>query len=151
MRVVNSTPRPLHHPDGPHSQSGHSGDERNRLPLPGLEPEPSSPSPKLSVIPTTLSWLNSSLECHETTAHFMEPEASSPLSQNPPLSASYARSIQSTIQSYFLNTHLMIDKFFGSCPAHPNPLIRSTGNYSLADFHRQYKKYIHKRPKHILL
>jgi len=34
---------------------------------------------------------------------------------------------------------------------HPNPLIRSIGNYSLADFHRQYKKYIQKRPKHILL
>ena len=31
------------------------------------------------------------------------------------------------------------------------PLIRSIGNYSLADLHRQYKKYIHKRPKHILL
>jgi len=24
-------------------------------------------------------------------------------------------------------------------------------SYSLADLHRQYKKYIHKRPKHILL
>ena len=45
----------------------------------------------------------------------------------------------------------LTDKFFGSCPAHPNPLIRSIGNYSLADFHRRYKKYIHKRPKHILL
>ena len=45
----------------------------------------------------------------------------------------------------------LTDTFFGSCPAHPNPLIRSIGNYSLADFHRQYKKYIHRRPKHILL
>ena len=45
----------------------------------------------------------------------------------------------------------LTDKFLGSCPAHPNPLIRSIGNYSLADLHRQYKKYIHKRPKHILL
>ena len=34
----------------------------------------------------------------------------------------------------------LTDKFFGSCPAHPNPLIRSIGNYSLADLHRQYKK-----------
>ena len=25
------------------------------------------------------------------------------------------------------------------------------GNYTLADLHRQYKKYIYKRPKHILL
>ena len=34
----------------------------------------------------------------------------------------------------------LTDKFFGSCPAHPNPLIRSIGNYSLADLHRNYKK-----------
>ena len=40
--------------------------------------------------------------------------------------------------------------FFDRFPAHPNPFARSTGNYSLADLHRQYKKYIHKRPKHIL-
>ena len=45
----------------------------------------------------------------------------------------------------------LTDKFFGSCPAHPNPLIHSIGNYSLVDLHRQYKKYIHKRSKHILL
>jgi len=31
------------------------------------------------------------------------------------------------------------------------PLISSIGNYSLADLHCQYKKYKHKRPKHILL
>ena len=40
--------------------------------------------------------------------------------------------------------------FFDRCSAHPNPLIRSIGN-SLADLHRQYKTYIRKRPKHILL
>ena len=40
--------------------------------------------------------------------------------------------------------------FFDRCPAHPNPLDRSIGNYSLADLHHQYKKYIHRRPKHIL-
>ena len=45
----------------------------------------------------------------------------------------------------------LTDKFFSSCPAHLNPLIRSIGNYTLADLHRQYKKYMHKRPKHILL
>jgi hypothetical protein len=43
------------------------------------------------------------------------------------------------------------DNFFGSCPAHPNPLVSSIGNYTLADLHRQYKKYIHKWPKHLLL
>ena len=37
-------------------------------------------------------------------------------------------------------TYHLTDKFFGSCPAHPNPLIRFIGNYSLADLHRQYKK-----------
>jgi hypothetical protein len=41
--------------------------------------------------------------------------------------------------------------FFDRCSAHPNTLVRSIGNYPLADLHRQYKKYIHKRPKHILL
>ena len=35
--------------------------------------------------------------------------------------------------------------------AHPNPLVRSIGNYTLADLHRQYKKYIHKRPNYLLL
>ena len=39
--------------------------------------------------------------------------------------------------------------FFDRCPAHPNPLVRSIGNYSLAYLRHQYKKYIHKRPKHI--
>jgi len=47
--------------------------------------------------------------------------------------------------------HLLTDKFFSSCLTHPNPLISSIGNYSLADLNFQYKKYIHKRPKHILL
>jgi hypothetical protein len=28
---------------------------------------------------------------------------------------------------------------------------RSIGDYTLPDLHRQYKKYLHKRPKHILL
>jgi len=45
----------------------------------------------------------------------------------------------------------LTDKFFSRCFLHPNPLINSVGNYTLADLHHQYKKYIHKRPKHILL
>ena len=45
----------------------------------------------------------------------------------------------------------LTDKFFVSCPAHPNPLIRNTKNYTLEDFHRQYTKYRHKRIKYILL
>jgi hypothetical protein len=45
----------------------------------------------------------------------------------------------------------LTDKFFVSCPVHPNPLIRSTGNYILEDVHRQYTKYRHKRIKHKLL
>ena len=44
----------------------------------------------------------------------------------------------------------LTDKFFVSCPTHPNPLIRNTGNYTLEDLHRQYTKYRHKRIKHIL-
>ena len=45
----------------------------------------------------------------------------------------------------------LTDKFFNRRPTHPNPLISSIGNYPLADLHCQYKKYLHKRPKHILL
>ena len=45
----------------------------------------------------------------------------------------------------------LTDKFFVSCPVHPNPLIRNTGNYTLEVLHRQYRKYRHKRIKHILL
>ena len=45
----------------------------------------------------------------------------------------------------------LTDNFFGSCPTHPNSLVRSIGNYTLADLHRQYEKYIHKRLKHLLL
>ena len=44
----------------------------------------------------------------------------------------------------------LTEKFF-NCPTHPNPLVREIGNYSVADLHRQYKKYIHKRTKHLLL
>jgi len=34
----------------------------------------------------------------------------------------------------------LTDKFFVRCPAHPNPLIRNTGNYTLKDLHRKYTK-----------
>ena len=44
----------------------------------------------------------------------------------------------------------LTDKFFVSCPAHPNPLISNTGNYTLEDLHRQYTKYRHKHIKHKL-
>ena len=42
-------------------------------------------------------------------------------------------------------------KFFSRCPNNPNTLINTTGTYSLTDLQSQYPKYIHKRPKHILL
>ena len=42
-------------------------------------------------------------------------------------------------------------KFFSRCPNNPNPLINTIENYSLTDLQSQYPKYIHKRPKHILL
>jgi len=45
----------------------------------------------------------------------------------------------------------MTARFFDNSSNHTNPLIRDIGNYSLCDLHRQYKKYIHKRTKHILL
>ena len=45
----------------------------------------------------------------------------------------------------------LTDKFFCSCPTHPSPLVRGIGNYTVPDLHRQYRKYIHKRTKHLLL
>ena len=42
-------------------------------------------------------------------------------------------------------------KFFHSCSTHPNPLVCQIGNYTLPDLHVQYRKYIHKRIKHLLL
>jgi hypothetical protein len=45
----------------------------------------------------------------------------------------------------------LTDKFFVSCPVHPNPFIRNTRNYTLEDLHRQYTKYRHKCIKHVLL
>jgi len=44
----------------------------------------------------------------------------------------------------------LTDKFFVSCPTHPNPLIHNIGNYTLEDPHRQYTKYRHKHIKNIL-
>jgi hypothetical protein len=40
---------------------------------------------------------------------------------------------------------------YGGHKGHVNPLIRGIGHYTLRDLHQQYKKYIHKRTKHILL
>jgi hypothetical protein len=34
----------------------------------------------------------------------------------------------------------LTDKYFCSCPTHPNPLVREIGNYTLPDLHRQYSK-----------
>jgi len=45
----------------------------------------------------------------------------------------------------------MTAHFFDNSSNHTNLLIRDNGNYSLCDLHWQYKKYIHKRTKHILL
>ena len=45
----------------------------------------------------------------------------------------------------------LTEKFFLNCPTNPNALVREIRNYSVADLHRQYKKYIHKRTKHLLL
>ena len=43
------------------------------------------------------------------------------------------------------------EKFFHNCSTHPNPLVRQIGDYTLSDLQQQYKKYIHKRTKHLLL
>ena len=43
------------------------------------------------------------------------------------------------------------EKFFRQCTTHYNPLVRQIGDYTIADLQLQYKKYIHKRTKHLLL
>ena len=47
--------------------------------------------------------------------------------------------------------HRLTDKFFAHCSLHPNPLVQHIGNYTLADLTNLYKKYKHKRRKHVLL
>jgi hypothetical protein len=47
--------------------------------------------------------------------------------------------------------HAMTACIFNTSSNHTNPLIRVIGNYTLRELHQQYKKYIHKRTKHILL
>jgi len=47
--------------------------------------------------------------------------------------------------------HRLTDKCFAHCPSHPNPPVQQTGNYTLAELTNLYKKYKHKRTKHILL
>ena len=43
------------------------------------------------------------------------------------------------------------EKFFLHCSTHQNPLVRQIGDYTMSDLQQQYKKYLHKRTKHILL
>jgi len=47
--------------------------------------------------------------------------------------------------------HRLSEKFFHQCSIHHNPLVRQTGDYTIVDLQHQYKKYIHKRTKHLLL
>ena len=37
------------------------------------------------------------------------------------------------------------------CSTHQNPLVRQIGEYTMSDLQQQYKRYIHKRTKHLLL
>jgi len=59
---------------------------------------------------------------------------------------------------YILNTehllviiHRLTAKFFALCHPHPNPPVQQIGNYTLADLTYMYRKYKHKRTKHVLL
>jgi hypothetical protein len=47
--------------------------------------------------------------------------------------------------------HRLAETFFHQCSIHQNPLVRQIGDYTMADLQHQYKKYIHKRTKHLLL
>ena len=50
-----------------------------------------------------------------------------------------------------LYTTCLSEKFFHHCSTHQNSLVRQIGDYTMSDVQQQYKKYLHKRTKHILL
>jgi hypothetical protein len=52
------------------------------------------------------------------------------------------------IQTYILR---LATTYYSKCPNHTNPLIRTIGQYTMRDVTTVYKKYKHRRPKHILL
>ena len=60
------------------------------------------------------------------------------------------RHLSLSLVASFVSLRLAILRIIPSIH-HPNPLINTIGNYSLTDLQSQYPKYIHKRPKHILL
>lgn len=47
--------------------------------------------------------------------------------------------------------HNLTSTFFTKCISHSNPLIKEIGNYTLTELTHTYKKYKHKRIKHLLL
>jgi hypothetical protein len=47
--------------------------------------------------------------------------------------------------------HHLLEKIFHQCSIHQNPLVHQIGDYTMADLQHRYKKYIHKRTKHLLL
>ena len=47
--------------------------------------------------------------------------------------------------------HRLSEKILHQCSTHHNPLVRQIGDYTIVDLQHRYKKYIHKRTKHLLL
>ena len=47
--------------------------------------------------------------------------------------------------------HHIATRFYAQCTHHPNPLISDIGNYTRQDLQDLYRRYKHKRIKHILL
>jgi hypothetical protein len=43
------------------------------------------------------------------------------------------------------------ENFFHKCSTYYNPLVQQIGDYNIVDLQLRYKKYIHKRTKHLLL
>ena len=61
--------------------------------------------------------------------------------------------LHALLQVQPLNEYIynLTTSFFNKCYSHPSPLIRTIGNYTLTDLRHLNPKYIHKRPKHLLL
>jgi len=60
--------------------------------------------------------------------------------------------LHSTLSLEYIHTFIyrLTEKFFQQCTTHCNPLISQIGNYSVLDLLAQYRKYTHKRTKHLL-
>jgi hypothetical protein len=62
-----------------------------------------------------------------------------------------AVNFQNVLEVMSTSVYTGLNLFNDTSSTHTNPVVRTIGNYTLDDLHQQYKRYINKRTKHILL